>query len=117
MPRSDKTPPELVDRFDAAMTRVATPDVTRRPMFGYRCAWINGNMATGMFASQWWVNVADPDRDALLAMPGAHPLEVMPGKAMGRHVTMPDEVVANDAQLDAWLTKALDYTRTMPPKK
>jgi hypothetical protein len=117
MPKFDKAPPELVERFTAALARVAAPDTTRRPMFGYPCAWINGNMATGMFASQWWVRVSEPDREVLLAIPGAHQFEVMPGKAMGRYVTLPDEVVANDADLDVWLAKALDFTRTLPPKK
>ena len=90
MPKFEKSPPELVARFSAALERVATPDVTRRPMFGYPCAWINGNMVTGMFASQWWVRLSEPDREALLALPGAHQFEVVPGRAMGRYVSMPD---------------------------
>jgi TfoX/Sxy family transcriptional regulator of competence genes len=117
MPKFDKAPPELVARFEAALDRVQAPDITRRKMFGYPCAWINGNMATGMFASQWWVRVSEPDREVLLAMPGAHQFEVMPGKAMGRYVTMPDDLVGNDAELDAWLAKALAFTRSLPPKQ
>ena len=117
MPKFEKSPPELVARFAAALDRTGPPDTTRRPMFGYPCAWINGNMATGLFASQWWVRVSEPDREALLAMPGAHQFEVMPGKAMGRYVTMPDDLVTNDAELDHWLEKALAFTRTVPPKK
>lgn len=116
-PKFEKSPPELVDRFAAALDRHGAPDTTRRPMFGYPCAWINGNMATGLFASQWWVRVSEPDRDALLALPGAHPFEVMPGKAMGRYVTMPDGLVTDDAALDAWLAKAFAFTRTLPPKR
>jgi TfoX/Sxy family transcriptional regulator of competence genes len=117
MPKFDKAPPELVARFEAALDRAQAPDITRRKMFGYPCAWINGNMATGMFASQWWVRVSEPDREVLLAIAGAHQFEVMPGKAMGRYVTMPDTLVADDAELDAWLGKAFDFTRAMPPKK
>jgi len=116
MPTFDKSPPELVQRFKATLDRHAGPDVTRRPMFGYPCAWINGNMVTGLFASQWWVRVSEPDREALLAMPGAHPFEVMPGKAMGRYVTMPDALVADDAALDRWITTSLEFTRSLPPK-
>jgi hypothetical protein len=85
-------------------------------MFGYPCAWIGGNMATGLFANQWWVRVSEPDREALLAIPGAHPFEVMPGKAMGRYVTMPDGLVADDAALEAWLDRAMAFTRSLPPK-
>jgi len=57
------------------------------------------------------------NREALLALPGAHQFEVMPGKAMGRYVVLPPDVVADDAALDAWLTKAIEFTRTLPPKK
>ena len=117
MPTFEKSPPELVERFGAVLDRVATPDTNRRPMFGYPCAWIGGNMLSGLFAQDWWVHVAEPDREALLALPGAHQLEVMPGKAMGRYVVMPPDVVADDAQLDAWLARAIAFTRSLPPKK
>ena len=117
MPTFEKSPPELVELFNATLDRHAGPDITRRQMFGYPCAWINGNIATGLFASQWWVRVSEPDREALLAMPGAHPFEVMPGKAMGRNVSMPDALIADDAALDRWIATALEFTRTLPPKK
>jgi hypothetical protein len=116
MPKFEKSSPELVERFKATLDRHVAPDVTRRPMFGYPCAWIGGNMATGLFAQQWWVRVSEPDREALLALPGGRPFEVMPGKAMGRYVTLPDDVVADDGALDAWLDNALEFTRSLPPK-
>jgi hypothetical protein len=117
MPRFDKSSPELVARFNEVLARHAAPDVVLKKMFGYPCAWINGNMATGLFAEQWWVRVSDDDRDKLLEFPGAHPFEVMPGKAMGRNVTLPPAVVGVDAALEAWIGKALDFTRTVPPKR
>jgi TfoX/Sxy family transcriptional regulator of competence genes len=117
IPKFEKSAPELVERFQAVLDRHAAPDVTRRPMFGYPCAWVGGNMATGLFAQEWWVRLAEPDREALLALPGAHQFEVMPGRPMGRYVVLPDDVVADDERLDAWLTKALAETRGLPPKK
>ncbi|OGO53424.1 MAG: hypothetical protein A2V84_05720 [Chloroflexi bacterium RBG_16_70_13] len=99
------------------MERIAAPDVALRLMFGYPCAWIGGNMLTGLFAEQWWVRVSEADRDALLALPGAHPFEPMPGRAMGRYVVLPADVAASDPDLDAWLTKSIDFTRTLPPKR
>lgn len=117
MPKFEKSSAALVGRFSAAMERVAAPDVTQRQMFGYPCAWIGGNMLTGLFAEEWWVRVSEPDRDALMAMPGAHPFEPMPGRAMGRYVVLPPDVAASDADLDAWLAKSIAFTRTLPPKK
>lgn len=117
MPKFDKSSPELVDRYNAVLARLSAPDIVLRKMFGYPCAWINGNMATGLFAEQWWVLLGEDDRERLLAMPGAHPFEVMPGKPMGRNVTLPASIVDDDHDLEAWVAKALAFTRTMPPKK
>ena len=115
-PKFTKSSPEIIERFGAAVDRLAAPDVTLRKMFGYQCAWIGGNMTTGLFADEWWVRVDEPQRDEVLAL-GGHPFAPMPGKAMGRYVVLPDAVLADDAQLDAWLMKAVEFTRTLPPKK
>lgn len=115
-PKFTKSSPEIVERFRAAMERLGAPDIVQRQMFGYPCAWINGNMLTGLFADEWWVRLSEPDRDALLALPGAHPFEVMPGRSMGRYVVLPAEVAARTDDLDAWLAKAIDFTRSMLPK-
>jgi hypothetical protein len=117
MPKFTKSSPELVQRYGAVLDRHAAPDITRKQMFGYPCAWIAGNMVSGLFADDWWVRVSEPDRDALLELPGAHPLEVMPGKPMGRSVVLPPDIVADDRRVDAWLEKAIGFTRTLPSKK
>jgi hypothetical protein len=116
MPTFAKSSPELVERYKVVLDRHSAPDITRRQMFGYPCAWIGGNMVSGLFGDDWWVRVSEPDREQLLELPGAHPLEILPGKAMGRSVVLPAEVVANDADLDGWLERAIAFTRTLPPK-
>ncbi len=117
MPRFEKSPPELVERFGAVLDRVATPETSRRPMFGYPCAWVGGNMATGLFAGSWWVRLP-PDRLAAVLSSGeARTFEVMPGREMKGYVALPDEVVADDSQIDAWVGRALAYTATLPPKE
>jgi hypothetical protein len=116
-PRFEKSPPELVERFGAVLDRVGTPDVKRRPMFGYPCAWVGGNMATGLFASSWWVRLP-PDRLASVLESGeGRTFEVMPGRPMKGYAALPDEAVADDARIDAWIGEALAYTATLPPKK
>lgn len=117
MPKFTKSSPEIVAGFDAAMDRLGAPDVTQRKVFGYPCAWIAGNMTTGLFGEEWWVRVSEPERDQLLEM-GGHPFAPMPGKsAMGRYVVMPESVIADEAALDGWLTRAIEFTRSLPPKK
>lgn len=117
MPKFEKSDPAIVARFNAALDRHAAADITRRAMFGYPCAWIAGNMVTGLFAREWWVRLSEPERETLLTLPGAHQFEVMPGRAMGRYVVMPTDVVADDEQLDHWINAAIAFTRTLPPKK
>ena len=117
MPKFEKSSPELVARFEAVFARNAAPDITRRQMFGYPCAWIGGNMLSGLFGQEWWVHLSEPDRESLLALPGAHQFEVMPGRAMGRYVVMPPEIADDDGAVDAWLAKAIAFTRSLPPKK
>ena len=117
MPKFEKPVPELVERFEAAIARAGRADVTRRPMFGHPCAWIGGNMATGLFAQDWWVRLP-PDRMQVAIDSGeARPLEVMPGRAMKDYVVMPPMVVEDVAALDSWIREALNYTATLPPKK
>ena len=117
MPKFTKSSPETVERFRSAVEDLGAPDITIKPMFGYKCAWIGGNMVTGLFADEWWVRLSEPDREALLELPGAHPFEPMPGRTMGRYVVLPTGVAADDAARAPWLDKAVAFTRTMPPKK
>ena len=117
MPKFEKPEPALVARFEDVVGRVAGPEVTRRPMFGHPCAWIGGNMATGLFAQQWWVRLA-PDRlETVLATGEATTFSVMPGRAMQGYAVMPQSVVDDDRQVEAWIREALAYTATMPPKE
>ena len=116
MPKFEKPQKDLVERFEAVLGRVGTPATTRRPMFGHPCAWVGGNMATGLFASSWWVRLS-PDRLAeVLGSGEATTFEVMPGRAMKGYAVMPASVVANDDRVDAWVNEALAYTATLPPK-
>jgi hypothetical protein len=116
-PTFEKAPPELVERFGAVLDRVATPATTRRQMFGYPCAWVGGNMATGLFATSWWVRLSPARLAAVLESGEGRAFEVMPGRAMKGYAALPDGDVADDARIEAWVTEALEYTATLPPKK
>jgi len=116
-PKFEKSPPELVERFGAVLDGVATPETTRRPMFGYPCAWIGGNMATGLFSTSWWVRLPPERPEAVLASGEARPFEVMPGRGMKGYAAMPDEVIGDDARVEAWVGEALAYTATLPARK
>ncbi len=114
MPPFEKSPPELVARFDAAAERL--PEAERRKMFGYPALFVGGNLVTGLFAERWMIRLGDDDRAELLTLPGATPFEPMAGRPMKGYAVLPPDVVAEDATLDGWLRRSIAFGRTLPAK-
>jgi TfoX/Sxy family transcriptional regulator of competence genes len=114
-PTFEKSPPELVERFDTVAGRF--PEAERRKMFGYPALFVGGNLVTSLFADHWTIRLADDDRAELMALPGASDFEVMPGRTMRGYAVLPPDVVADDRRLDAWLRRAIDHGMTLPAKK
>lgn len=117
MPKFEKPPAVLVERFETVVGRVAGPEVTRRPMFGHPCAWVGGNMATGLFADKWWVRLSPERLQEVLRSGEATTFSVMPGREMKGYAVMPASVVADDGGVDSWVSEALQYTASLPPKE
>jgi hypothetical protein len=114
MPAFTKSPPELVARFLDVAAR--HPEAQQRKMFGYPALFVGGNLTTGLFAEHWMIRLPDPDRLALLALPGAGDFEPLPGKPMKGYAILPPPVVDDDAALDDWIRRAITYVRTLPAK-
>ncbi len=115
MPSFQKSPPELVQRFDDVAVRF--PEVERRKMFGYPCLFIGGNLVTGLHEAVWMVRLPEAELTTLLDRPGARPFEPMPGRPMRGYAVLPAEVVADDAELEMWVRRAIAHGRTLPPKR
>lgn len=109
-----KTSPELVAVFDKAVPM--SPSVTRRPMFGYASAFVNGNMFAGTFRDSIVVRLAEPDRAALLKLKGAASFEPMAGRPMKEYVVIPPSIVANPKELGVWIERGHRYGLTLPAK-
>ena len=60
MPTFSKAPAELVERFMSVMA--TRPAGSVRKMFGYPAAFVNGNLATGLHASSWFVRLTEARR-------------------------------------------------------
>jgi TfoX/Sxy family transcriptional regulator of competence genes len=123
MPKLEKSPPELVKRFDDVVARLETEDAAaagvrfeRRKMFGYPSLFVDGNLATGLHGPGWMVRLAPDDVAALLATPSARPFEPMPGRPMKGYALLPPDVVEDDALLEQWVRRALGHAATLPPK-
>lgn len=114
MPSFEKSPPELVARFDAAAPRF--PDAQRRKMFGYPALFVGGNLVTGLFADTWMIRLGEADLAALLALPGATTFSPMAGRTMKGYAVLPPEVVADDGALDGWLGQAVAFGKILPAK-
>src|SRR5690349_13681542 len=114
MPSFDKSPAELVERFDAVAAR--HPEAKRKPMFGYPALFVGGNYATGLFRDRWVVRLSEADVAEAIALPGGEPFSPMPGRAMKGWAALPPDVVADDEALDGWLGRALAFAASLPPK-
>lgn len=112
--RFEKSPPELVERFVAVTAR--HPQLVPKRMFGYDCTWVNGHMASGLFADTWFVRVGEVAAAELLALPGAVPFAPMGGKPTKGYACLPPDVIADDAVVDAWLERCIGFMETLPPK-
>jgi TfoX/Sxy family transcriptional regulator of competence genes len=108
-----KAPPELIERFSRLATQV--DGVVLRKMFGYPAGFVGGNLAFGVYADGVMVRLPAAECERLVA-DGWTQFEPMPGRTMRGYLTVPDEVLADDEQLQAWFSRAADHARGLPPK-
>jgi hypothetical protein len=79
-PFGQKSPPELVERFEAVTDRFE--GLERRKMFGFPAAFVGGNMVTGLMGDRWHVRLPDEGAAELMTMPDARPFEAVEGRPM-----------------------------------
>lgn len=92
------------------------PEAEPRKMFGYPSAFVNGNMACGVFADRLMVRLSEADRARFLQMPGAKSFEPMPGHPMKEYVEMTPGLLRAPSELRKWIKKGMAYAHTLPPK-
>jgi TfoX/Sxy family transcriptional regulator of competence genes len=114
MPKFTKSPEELVQLFERAMKDF--PMATQRKMFGYPCAFVNGNMFAGLFQDEMFLRLSDEDRAAIRKEYGTPLFEPMPGHPMRQYVLVPHYVLKSPRLLRMWLTKGMEHAKSLPPK-
>lgn len=104
----------LIAEFKAVVAQL--PRAEPRKMFGYDAAFVNGNMAVGLWANTCVMKLAEADREQLLERGQAVPF--MPGKngKMGAWLELSEELAHDPEELLAWSIRAIDYVATLPPK-
>ena len=84
-------------------------------MFGGTCFLIGGNMLIGTLKDGLIVRVGKAAHAVALCRSGARTFD-MTGRPMEGFVMVEGASVATDEALGAWITMALDFNRTLPPK-
>lgn len=113
MPTFERSPAELVDRFGRILDRF--PEAERRKMFGYPAAFVGGNLATGLFADTWMIRLPEAGLAEVKAIGGTD-FSPMAGRPMRGYVVLPAAVVADDAAIEGWVRRALEFAATLPTK-
>lgn len=103
---------ELFDRMREAL---ADHEVREQKMFGGVTFMLRGNMCVGVTEDNLMVRVgADAYGDAL-AMPHAGEMDFT-GRPMKGWIFVSDEGWADDASLEAWVQRGVDFALTLPAK-
>ena len=110
----EKSPPELIARFDDVAGR--HPEAQRKKMFGYPALFVGGNLVTGLFADRWMIRLGPDDLATMLAMPGGGPFSPMAGKSMKGYATVPASVVDDDVAIEDWVNRSIAFGRTLKAK-
>jgi hypothetical protein len=82
-----KSPDDLIVLFHAALPD--DPRIERRKMFGYPCAFVGGNLFTGLHQENVIVRLAETDRVAAIRKQGARLFEPMTGRPMREYIVLP----------------------------
>ena len=92
------------------------PEVEVKPMFGNLGAFVHGNMFAGLFGPAVGVRLAESDHAELAAVDGSGPFGPAE-RPMGGYVSLPPAWRDRPELATAWVSRALAFVSTMPPKK
>lgn len=110
----EKSPPDLVELFH----EIFPPEPARmRQMFGYPAGFVNGNMFMSLHEDNFILRLPESQREELLKTEGAKRFEPMAGRPMREYVALPPSILSDSSKLKQWVTRALDYGSTLPPKQ
>ena len=110
-----KAPQSLIDLFDACLPD--GPGLERRKMFGYPCAFVNGNMCAGLLQDIAFARLPPGLHAELDAEFGVRHFEPMPGRPMKAYVVLPEEVLDDEERFSAVLAAAYVFTSALPVKE
>jgi TfoX/Sxy family transcriptional regulator of competence genes len=114
MPKFEPAPEAVVNLFKT--NGAGLPELELRKMFGYPCAFVSGQMLTGIFGERIMLRLSETDRARFLQLPGAKAFEPMDGRPMREYVELPTHIMNSPEQFKYWLQCGYEYVKTLPPK-
>ena len=91
---------------------------TEKKMFGGLAFLIGGNMSVAASGQGGLLVRVDPaENDVLLKEPGAEPMEMGGRGFMKGWLRVNPDVLSDEETLGAWVTRGVNYARSLPPKK
>jgi hypothetical protein len=106
---------ELADRIRFLMG--TGPGVTEKKMFGGLAFMVGGNMAISASGQGGALVRVDPDESSALIATATVTEAVMGGRVMPGWLRVSAEHLETDQQLTAWVSRAVAYARSLPPKR
>lgn len=106
---------ELADRIRFLIG--AEPGVTEKNMFGGLAFLIGGNMAISASGQGGALVRVDPAESAALCETTAATVAVMRGREMPGWLRIGSDDLEADDQLSGWISRAVRYARSLPPKR
>ncbi len=86
-----------------------------KKMFGGVGYMLRGNMSVGVRGDELIVRVGPERYEAALALPHARPFD-MTGRPMKGWIWVAQEGFEDDADLEAWVQRGVDFALSLPPK-
>lgn len=85
-------------------------------MFGYPCAFVQGQMFAGLHQENMVLRLPEDDRREFLKLKDAQIFEPMPGRLMREYVVVPPSVLDRFDALLRWADKSFRFALTLEPK-
>ncbi len=114
------TPESIIAYDDALAARVrqvlsGQPNLTEKKMFGGLCFLLGGNMCCGVNGDQLMLRVGPDAYESALARPHAREMDFT-GRALRGMVYVDSEGIATGDALRDWLSVAVGFAASLPPK-
>lgn len=90
-------------------------DVVEKRMFGGLAFMVSGHMTVGITGDDLMVRVGGDAHDAALSQPHARPMDFT-GRSLKGFVYVGPGGLAEDDDLEAWVTRGLAFAAAQPPR-